>query len=71
MFPAALFTVAKTWKQPTRPSADEWIQKTWCRHSVESFAIFNMKETNSSGKGEHRRHQEPGSQFSFKLSLTD
>ena len=29
MFIAALFTIAKTWKQPKCPSADEWIKKTW------------------------------------------
>ena len=27
MFIAALFTVAKTWKQPRCPSTDEWIKK--------------------------------------------
>ena len=27
MFPAALFTAAKTWKQPKCPSTDEWIKK--------------------------------------------
>ena len=26
---AALFTIAKTWKQPTCPSTDEWIKKIW------------------------------------------
>ena len=29
MFIAALFTVAKLWKQPKCPSADEWIKKMW------------------------------------------
>ena len=29
MFTAALFTIAKTWKQPKCPSTDEWIKKTW------------------------------------------
>ena len=28
MFLAALFTTARTWKQPACPSADEWIKKT-------------------------------------------
>ena len=28
-FTAALFTVDKTWKQPERPSTEEWLQKTW------------------------------------------
>ena len=29
MFITALFTIAKTWKQPKCPSIDEWIKKTW------------------------------------------
>ena len=29
MFTAALFTIAKTWKQPKCPSTDEWIKKLW------------------------------------------
>ena len=29
MFIAALFTVAKIWKQPKCPSTDEWIKKMW------------------------------------------
>ena len=29
MFIAALFTIAKKWKQPKNPSADEWIKKMW------------------------------------------
>ena len=27
MFTAALFTIARTWKQPKWPSTDEWIKK--------------------------------------------
>ena len=29
MFTAALFTIAKTWKQPKCPLTDEWIKKMW------------------------------------------
>ena len=29
MFVAALFTIAKAWKQPKSPSAQEWIKKMW------------------------------------------
>ena len=29
LFIAVLFTVARTWKQPRCPSADEWIKKLW------------------------------------------
>ena len=33
MFIAALFTTAKTWKQPKCPLIDEWIKKRWCIYS--------------------------------------
>jgi hypothetical protein len=29
MFIAALFTIAKLWKQPRYPITDEWIKKMW------------------------------------------
>ena len=29
VFIAALFTIARTWKQPTCPFAGEWIRKLW------------------------------------------
>ena len=29
MYTAALFTIAKKWKQPKCPSTEEWIKKTW------------------------------------------
>ena len=29
MFTAAIFTIAKTWKQPKCASTDEWIKKMW------------------------------------------
>ena len=29
MFTAALFTIAKAWKQPKCPLTDEWIKKMW------------------------------------------
>ena len=29
MFIAALFTIAKTWKQPKCPLTDDWIKKMW------------------------------------------
>uniref|UniRef100_A0A8D0MWI2 Uncharacterized protein n=1 Tax=Sus scrofa TaxID=9823 RepID=A0A8D0MWI2_PIG len=32
MFIAALFAIAKTWKQPKCPSTDEWIKKMWYIH---------------------------------------
>ena len=44
MFIAALFTIARTWKQPKCPSTDEWIKKMWYIYSVEYYsAIKGMK----------------------------
>ena len=33
MFIVALFTIAKTWKQPKCPSIGEWIKKMWYKHT--------------------------------------
>ena len=35
MFIEALFIIARTWKQPRGPSADEWIRKLWYIYTVE------------------------------------
>uniref|UniRef100_A0A671DV57 Uncharacterized protein n=1 Tax=Rhinolophus ferrumequinum TaxID=59479 RepID=A0A671DV57_RHIFE len=37
MFIAALFMVAKTWKQPKCPSIDEWIKKLWYIYTMEYY----------------------------------
>ena len=41
---AALFTIAKTQRQPKCPSTDEWIKKTWCIYTMEYYSsIKSMK----------------------------
>jgi hypothetical protein len=35
MFIAALFTIAKLWKQPRFPTTDEWIKKMWYLYTIE------------------------------------
>ena len=35
MFVAAVFIVAKTWKQPACPRTEEWIKKTQCTDNTE------------------------------------
>ena len=35
IFVAALFTIARTWKQPRWPLTDEWIKKLWYIYTVE------------------------------------
>ena len=40
MFTAALFTIARTWKQPGCPLTDEWINKLWCIYSMEHYSAI-------------------------------
>ena len=40
MLIAALFTIAKIWKQPKCPSTDEWIHKMWCIHTMEYYSAI-------------------------------
>jgi hypothetical protein len=37
MFIAALFTIAKLWKQPRCPTIDEWVKEMWSLHTVEFY----------------------------------
>ena len=38
MFITALFTIARTWKQPRCPSADKWIGKLWYIYTMEYYS---------------------------------
>ena len=40
MFIAALFTIARTWKQPRCPLADEWIRKLWYICTTEYYSAI-------------------------------
>ena len=44
MFIAALFTIAKTWKQPKCPSTEEWIKKMWYIYTVEYYSAIKKNE---------------------------
>ena len=37
---AALFTIARTWKQPRCPSTDEWIRKLWYMYTMEYYSAI-------------------------------
>ena len=40
MFIAALFIIARTWKQPRCPSADKWIRKLWYIYTMECYSVW-------------------------------
>ena len=40
MFIAALLIIARTWKQPRYPSADEWIRKQWYIYTMEYYSAI-------------------------------
>ena len=40
IFIAALFTIAKTWKQPRCPSTDEWVKKLWYIYTVDYYSAI-------------------------------
>ena len=44
MFIAAQFAIARCWKQPKCPSANEWIQKLWYMYIMEFYAAERKKE---------------------------
>ena len=44
MFIAALFTIARTWKQPKCPSTDEWIKKVWHIYTMEYYLAIKRNE---------------------------
>ena len=44
MFTAALFTIAKTWKQHKCPLTDEWIKRMWYIYTMEYYSAIKKNE---------------------------
>ena len=44
IFIAALFTIARTWKQPKCPLTEEWIKKMWYIYTMEYYSAIKKKE---------------------------
>ena len=47
MFIAALFIIARTWKQPRCPSVDEWIRKLWYIYTMEYYSAIKKNSFES------------------------
>ena len=47
VFIAALFIIARTWKQPRCPSADEWIMKLWYIYTMEYYSAIKKNSFES------------------------
>jgi hypothetical protein len=44
MFIAALFTMAKLWKQPRYPTIDEWNKQIWYMYTMEFYSTIKKSE---------------------------
>ena len=47
IFTEALFTVARTWKQPSCPLTDEWIKKSWYIYTMECYSAIKRNAVES------------------------
>ena len=47
MFIAALFIIARIWKQSKFPSTDELIKKMWYIYTTDNYSVITMNETGS------------------------
>ena len=47
MFITALFIIARTWKQPRCPSADEWTRKQWNIYTMEYYSAMQKNTLDS------------------------
>ena len=55
MFIAALFTIARTWKQSKCPSTDELIKKMWHIYTMEYYSAIKRNEIVICGEADGSR----------------
>jgi len=59
VFIAALLIIARTWKQPRCPSADEWIRKLWYIYTMEHSVQFSRSVVSDSLRPHESKHARP------------
>ena len=59
MFIAALGIIARTWKQPRCPSADEWTRKLWYIYTMEYSVQFSCSVMSDSLRPHESQHARP------------
>ena len=47
LFTAGLFTIARTWKQPSCPWTNEWIKKLWYMYTMEYYSAIKRNTLES------------------------
>ena len=47
LFIAALYPIARTWRQPRCPLTDEWIKKLWYRNTMEYYSAIKRNDFES------------------------
>ena len=47
IFTAALFTIARSWKQPKCPMTDKWIKKMWYIYTMEYYSAIKRNKIGS------------------------
>ena len=55
----ALFTIARTWKQPRCPPEDEWIRKMWYTHKMDYSVQFSHSDMSNSLLTHEPQHSRP------------
>ena len=55
LFTEALFTIARTWKQPKYPMTDEWIKKLWYTYTMEYYSAIKRNTNVSSNEVDEPR----------------
>ena len=59
LFIAALFTIARTWKQPRCPLTHEWIKKLWYIYTMEYSVQFSLSVMSDSLRPHESQHARP------------